>query len=186
MILKTNLYEHQVRAVEKLLKVKVGALFLEMGLGKTRTTLELVKKRLEKGKISQVVWLCPCSVKENLRRDIIKHTGNECSDIITICGIETLSSSIKANILLRKIANDKECFLVVDESNMIKNHKAKRTERIITLGAMCRYRLILNGTPITRTEADLFAQWYFLDWRILGYQSYYRSEERRVGKECRL
>ena len=39
--------------------------------------------------------------------------------------------------------------------------------------SLCKYRIILNGTPVSRNEADMFAQWYLLDWRILGYGSYY-------------
>lgn len=181
----TNLYKHQKVAVEKLLKVKVGALYLEMGTGKTRTALELISKRIEKGKVSHVIWLCPCSVKENLRRDIIKHTGSACNDFITICGIETLSSSIKANIYLRELVETKDCYLIVDESNLVKNHKAKRTERIILLSQMCKYKLILNGTPITRDESDLFAQWYVLDWRILGYKSYWSFSNNHLEFDTR-
>ena len=61
----TDLLPHQVSAVDKLKKLKVGALFMEQGTGKTRTALELVQIRLNKGKIDHVLWLCPCSVKEN-------------------------------------------------------------------------------------------------------------------------
>jgi len=78
----TTLKEHQKKAVEKLKKIKVNALFMEMGTGKTRTMLEIINIKLNKGKISHVIWLCPCAVKENLRRDIIKHTGNEQKDLI--------------------------------------------------------------------------------------------------------
>lgn len=146
---------------------------MEQGTGKTRTALELIKIRLEKGRIDHAIWLCPCSVKENLRRDIILHVGNEPKDLITICGIETLSSSIKENIRLLELVQEKKCYLIVDESNLVKNIKAKRTNNIIRLAEHCTYKLILNGTPITRNEADLFAQWYILDWRVLGYKSYW-------------
>lgn len=173
MKLFTPLYEHQKRCVEKLRKIKIGALYLEMGTGKTRTALELIKIRLEKGRINHVVWLCPYSVKENLRRDIIKHTGSDCKGLITICGIETLSSSIKANSELINLTEKKECYLIVDESNLVKNFQAKRTKNITRLAENCKYKLILNGTPISRNETDLFAQWYILDWRVLGYKSYW-------------
>mgnify|MGYP000117607626 CR=1 FL=1 len=173
MKLVTEMYEHQRRAVEKLSKIKIGALYMEMGTGKTRATLELIKIRLEKKRIEHVIWLCPCSVKENLRRDIIKHTGEENTELITICGIETLSSSIAANLKLLELVQNKNCYLIVDESNMVKNHLAKRTKNIIRLSEYCKYKLILNGTPITRNEADLYAQWYLLDWRVLGYKSYW-------------
>lgn len=51
----TDLFEHQKRCVEKLRKIKIGALYLEMGTGKTRTALELIKIRLEKGRINHVL-----------------------------------------------------------------------------------------------------------------------------------
>ena len=173
MNLITNLYEHQLKAVNKLKKIKVNALFMEMGTGKTRTMLELIKIRLDKKRINKVIWLCPCSVKENLRRDIIKHTGMEQSDLITICGIETLSTSIKWNSYLLNLVEEYDCYLIVDESSKVKNPKAKRTMNIIRLAEKCKYKSILNGTPITRNEVDLYSQMYILDWRILGYKSFW-------------
>ena len=171
MQFKTKLFQHQINAVEKLSKIKVGALYMEQGTGKTRTALELIKSRLDKGKVDSVIWLCPCSVKTNLKKDLGKH----CDDIskIYICGIETLSSSIRENVkLLNKVKNER-IYLVVDESNLVKNHQAKRTQNIIRLAEKCQYKVILNGTPISRCEKDLFAQWYILDWRILGYRSFW-------------
>ncbi|WP_243129275.1 DEAD/DEAH box helicase [Hathewaya massiliensis] len=172
MELATVLYEHQVKAVKKLQQIKVGALYMEMGTGKTRTALELIKTRLDKGKVNHVTWLCPCSVKENLKRDIKKHCIGDLS-MFTVCGIETLSSSIRANSALLELVKQRNCYLVVDESNLVKNHMAQRTKNIIRLAEYCKYKLILNGTPISRNEKDLFSQWYILDWRILGYQSFW-------------
>lgn len=145
---------------------------MEMGTGKTRTTLELIAYRLARGKIKHVLWLCPCSVKDDLRAEIAKHADGALTHI-AIYGIESLSSSLRLYELLQRYCNNGPTMLVVDESNLIKNFKAVRTQRIISLGETCMYRVILNGTPISRNEADLFAQWYLLDWRIFGYRSYY-------------
>ncbi|MDU6263742.1 MAG: DEAD/DEAH box helicase [Anaerocolumna aminovalerica] len=175
MKLLTKLYPHQYKAVEKLQKIKVGALYMEMGTGKTRVALELIKLRLDAGKVDHVLWLCPCSVKESLKRDIKKHTTGDLS-MFTICGIETLSSSIRANAILLRLVQEKKVYLIVDESNLVKNHRAKRTTNITKLAEFCPYKLILNGTPITKNEKDLFSQWYILDWRILGYQSFWSFE----------
>jgi SNF2 family DNA or RNA helicase len=41
------------------------------------------------------------------------------------------------------------------------------------LAKLCPYRLILNGTPISKNEADLYQQWKILDGRILGYSSFW-------------
>lgn len=177
--MKTDLYEHQQRAFQKLSKIKVGALYMEMGTGKTRTALELCLKRVNEGKVSKVLWLCPCSVKNTIEKEISKHVDGSPS-LFEICGIETLSSSIKANARLRRLVHRESVFLVVDESNLVKNHKAIRTRNITELSDYCKYKLILNGTPISRNEADLFAQWKILDWRILGYRSFWSFSRNHI------
>lgn len=171
--LKNVLLPHQKAAVEKLIKLKVGALFMEQGTGKTITVLEMARLRLEAGKIETVIWLCPCSAKGNIKREIVKQCPDGMLKDFTICGIETLSSSIRALSYLLNLSASKRCFLIVDESLLIKNPRAYRTENILKIGRNCEYRIILNGTPISRNEADLFSQFFLLDWRILGYKSYW-------------
>lgn len=174
MILKTKLYEYQSKAVDKISKLKVGALYMEQGTGKTRTALEIIKNKIDKGKAEVILWLCPCSVKNNLREDIEKHTGDlPTENNIIIRGIESLSSSDRLYLQLLELVKNYKVYLIVDESNLVKNKLAIRTERIITISSFCKYKMILNGTPISKNEADLFAQWYILDWRILGYKSFY-------------
>lgn len=172
MKILTDLMPHQKTAVEKLGKLKVAALYMEQGTGKTRTMLSLIQPRLDKGKVDVVLWLCPCSVKKSLRDDLAYHCGEVPSEII-IRGIESLSSSDKLYMQLLKLVEQHRVYLVVDESNLIKNPGAIRTERVTAISQRCQYKAILNGTPISRNEADLFAQWFVLDWRILGYKSYY-------------
>ncbi len=172
MILKTNLLPHQIPAVEKLQQIKIGALYMEMGTGKTRTALELIYRRLVVGKVNKVLWLCPCSVKTTIRKELQKHIDGDFS-YFRIEGIESLSSSIKLNCELLEYVKNNKVFLIVDESNLVKNHRAKRTINIERLAEHCQYKLILNGTPVSRCEKDLFSQWYILDWRILGYKSFW-------------
>lgn len=173
MILNNELLDYQKKAVEKMINLKVGALFMEQGTGKTITTLEIARIRYESGRINSVIWLCPCSAKENIKTEILKQCPPSLSTIFTICGIETLSTSIRANEYLFKLACEKKCFLVIDESLLVKNPRAYRTTHITKISEKCPYKIILNGTPISRNEADLYAQFYILDWRILGYRSYW-------------
>lgn len=162
---------HQQACVDKLMRLKVSALYMEMGTGKTRCIIEMAYHRLQAGKITHVVWLCPCSVKKSLEYELKKHISD--ASFVTICGIETLSSSDRAFLELRDLIQKEKVYFIVDESNLVKNPNAIRTQRITALSELCGYRSILNGTPVSRNEADLFAQWYILDWRILGYKSYY-------------
>ena len=62
---------------------------------------------------------------------------------------------------------------MVDESLLIKNPYAYRTQNIDRLSSRCEYKLILNGMPISKNQADLYAQFHVLDWRILGYKTYW-------------
>lgn len=170
---KVELLQHQKDAIEKLKKLKVGALFMEQGTGKSLVALELFRRRLEKGKVEKAIWLSPCSAKENIKNEILKHVPDEMLGNFVICGIETLSTSIRANSYLYQLTSEKKCFLIVDESLMVKNPEALRTKNIIRISEQCEYRLILNGTPISRDESDLYSQFYILDWRILGYKSFW-------------
>lgn len=172
MIIKKDLFDFQLSAVEKLKKYKIGALYMDMGTGKTITALQLIKNRLDEDKINHCLWLCPCSIKKETEENIT-NLADLPNDFLTICGIETLSSSRKQFEKLLKLVQKKRCYLVVDESLLVKNFYAKRSSNIIKLSRFTKYKLILNGTPICKNEADLFSQWYILDWRILGYQSYW-------------
>lgn len=172
MRLLTELFDYQRAAVDKLLHVKVGALYMEMGTGKTRTALELLQRRIEAGKVKQALWLCPFSVQKDLPELLSEHAG-DFEGQIRIAGVESLSNSMRMAQELMAYVQTAPTFLIVDESLLVKNPFAYRTQRITDIAKQCPYRLILNGTPISRNEADLFAQWYILDWRILGYRSFY-------------
>lgn len=183
----TPLMAHQTEAVAKLLPPRIGALLMEMGTGKTRTAIELL--RIRQRKISRAVWFCPVSLMETIYQEILKHTdcppemiysfGARTSEATLpmdrwwyIVGIESMASSARV-VCSARLLIDARATVVVDESTYIKGHRAKRTARITALAAPARYRLILTGTPITQGVVDLYAQMRFLDWRILGYRSWY-------------
>lgn len=169
----TDLLEYQQQAVDKLRHLKIGALYMEMGTGKTRTALELIKIRMESRKVSRVIWLCPCNIKDDIRRGIKEHSNLCDLGILDIVGIETLSTSVRECSRLLGIVEKRSTYLIIDESSLVKNHAALRTIHIKQLADHCKYKLILNGTPISRNAGDLYSQWNLLDWRILGYRSYY-------------
>ena len=181
MNLKNSLLPHQARAVEKLKKYKVGALFMEQGTGKTITALELCRIKMQAGHIEKIIWLCPCSAKESVEEEITKQAPREMLPHFVICGIETLSTSVKANAYLYQIVKTNECGLVIDESLLIKNHRALRTKNTIRIAKFAKYKLILNGTPTSKDERDLYSQFYALDWRILGYQTYWSFEAHHIA-----
>lgn len=61
----------------------------------------------------------------------------------------------------------------VDESTTIRNGGAARTKNILELGALAKARRIATGLITPRSPMDLFTQFGFLDWRILGHRSFH-------------
>lgn len=154
---------------------------MDMGTGKTRTALELIQHKLNKGKITRVFWICPCSTKKNLISDINKHSifsatyiENIQDEFICVIGSETISKSDKYYLkLVNLIKQNTHSMLILDESHMFKNPKAVRTERISKLSNQVSNRMILTGTPVTQGIWDLYSQFYFLHPKILGYNNFY-------------
>lgn len=156
-----QLLKSQKQAIDKLKQWKVGALFMRPGTGKTKTAYELIKTI----DCNLIIWLTPFQTKDNLLFEINLYGGLNNLEIV---GIETLSNSDKTyNDLLNKIKKSK-VFLIVDESLKIKNWEAIRTKRILELSKYCDYKLILNGTPITRNLLDIWSQVEFLSPKILN------------------
>lgn len=156
-----NLLDKQKQAVKKLSKYKVGALFMEAGTGKTRTALELIKST----NCDYVLWFTPFQTKENLSKEVTKWGGLK----LNIVGIESISNSDRIYLNLRdKISDHKSVFIIMDESLKVKNPDAKRTKRLLELSKLSEYRLILNGTPISRNLLDLWSQMEFLSPKILN------------------
>jgi SNF2 family DNA or RNA helicase len=186
MYTKTILMKHQQDAINKLVGIRVGGLFMDMGTGKTRTAIELIVHR--EHRISKVIYFCPVTLKETVYQEFLKHTNlryrnicvfdNETSIknipgvFVYIVGIESMSSSKRVVLTVNHIV-DKNAFIIVDESSYIKTHYAWRTERILHIAQACKYRLLLTGTPITNNVQDLYSQMYFLSQKILGYNSFY-------------
>lgn len=152
----------QEKAFEKLSKLKVGALFMEMGTGKTKVALDLIASKKEK--VDYILWICPFSIKSEILVEKNKwHPELE----IEVVGCESIGSSDRIYIdLLNKVENS-NAFIVVDESLKIKNSAAKRTQRILKLGENAKYKLILNGTPVSRNIMDIYTQMEFLSPKIL-------------------
>lgn len=151
----------QQKAFEKFSNLKVGALFMKQGTGKTRVALELIKST----DCDFVLFLCPFSTKSNLKAEIDKWGLDRSFEII---GYETLSNSDKTYLrLLDSKKQYQRLFIVADESVFIKNSDSKRFERMLKLRDMSEYRLILNGTPITKNEWDIYNQMEFLSPLII-------------------
>lgn len=154
--------KNQQLAFDKLSRLKVGALFMEMGTGKTKVALDLINSK--SNKIDYILWICPFSIKNEIIKERDKWYPSMKIDVV---GCETIGSSDRTYLEILKKVTTSKTFIVVDESLKIKNINAKRTRRIIEFGEYAQYKLILNGTPITKNVIDLYTQMQFLSPKIL-------------------
>ncbi|MDV5977926.1 DEAD/DEAH box helicase [Streptococcus canis] len=158
----TEFTNDQKSAIEKFSKLKVGALFMKQGSGKTRVALELINTTDSEF----VLFVCPFSTKSNLLDEIKKWGLNREYEIV---GYETISASDKEYLrVMDKLKQAHKPFIVADESVFIKNDKSKTHNRMLKFRDLSEYRLILNGTPITRDEWDIYNQMEFLSFKIFN------------------
>lgn len=166
------LYPAQLRAIEKMKTLRVGALYIERQEGKLHTVLELVQYRLDSGRIDGVLWLCAHRRMEMLAEKLSAYAPQVWRRIV-LRGCESLSHNLPLFQELMELARGSRTMLVIDNGLLIKNPRALRTKRVIALSACCKYRLLVSDLPFTCSVRDMFSQWYALDWRILGYRTYW-------------
>lgn len=153
--------EKQLEAFAKFQKLKVGALFMKMGTGKTKIAIDLVNYN----NIDLLIYVAPFSALKNIKTEIEKWNLN-CEYLLI--GYETIQASDKKYLEILQSVKNKKCFIVADESIFIKNEETKRFKRLCKIREYCNYAIILNGTPLTKNEWDIYNQMHFLSPLILN------------------
>lgn len=185
--------EHQVRGFKLCAPRDWGALFMDMGTGKTFTTIHVLAEWWRTNQISRAIiiapngvhlqWLmeqlpmwmpkwCPytaCEIKSQKPppTDWYKFDGLA----IALTNIETLSTGFGES-RVKDLMKGGETALVIDESTRIKTPGAERTKTAMRIGKLARKRLILSGQPVTKGVEDLFAQCKFLSPTALPHTSF--------------
>ena len=165
---KPNQLQQQA-AFEKLYDLKVFALMMQMRSGKTKVAIDIICNHFANGVIDVVLWLCPLSALATAQEQWDKFAV--CDVPKKLVGLETISSCSTQNFIKISQSIKGRYAVIIDESQMIKNTRAKRSRRIESLLNRATIKGILSGTPITRNIQDIYNQARVLDWRILGYRN---------------
>lgn len=198
--IKVKPYEHQVKAFNfaiKKLKLDCGdnavgscALLMDMGLGKSLTSIALIGHAYKKRLVSKVLIVCPTSIINVWISEFKKFADYDYS-IEALTGTLMSKRKDKLQLLYHKdgvkvavvnyeatwrmeaeLNRFKPDMVICDESQKIKNHTASQSKTMHRIGLKARYKMILTGTPVQSNALDVFSQWKFLDPRIFGISFY--------------
>lgn len=138
---------------------------MEAGTGKTKVAVDIVNA----SPCDFVLWIGPLQTIRtgNVTNEVARQGGFNmpCSFV----GVESIGGSDRIYLnTVEDLKSYEKPFVVVDESLKIKNAEAKRTKRLLEIGKIVEYKLILNGTPLSRNLLDLWSQMEFLSPLILN------------------
>jgi SNF2 family DNA or RNA helicase len=200
---KTEPYAHQRAVFEKTRDMEAYALLMEQGTGKTKVIVDTVAHLYGQRKLEAVLVIAPNGVHRNWglneipihmpdrvpryvatwdsSRSSTKKYKREMDGLfngaeelkVLLMNVEAFSHKGGVEFAKNFLGAFGRVMVVIDESSKIKNVKAQRTKNIVRLRESATYRRILTGTPVTQNHLDVFPQFYFLDPKILGQQSFH-------------
>ena len=172
-------HEYQQHCINKILEIKKLGLYLDMGLGKTVTTLTAIRElKYNRFLVRKVLIIAPKKVAEGTwtkEKDKWDHTkffrvsqvlGSQAKRIRALNTPADLYIVNRENIVwLVDYYRNSWPFdmVVVDESSSFKNHSAKRFKALASVGSRIERMVELTGTPSPNGLEDLWAQVFLLD-----------------------
>lgn len=177
MIFKPHAY--QQHCIDRIIRTKKLGLFLDMGLGKTVTTLTAIRElKYDRFEVRKVLVIAPKKVAEGTwsrEKDKWEHTkilrvsqvlGSQAKRIRALNTPADLYIINRENVcwLVDHYRNDWPFDMVVlDESSSFKSHNAKRFKALAGVAGKIDRMVELTGTPSPNGLDDLWAQVYLLD-----------------------
>ena len=174
------------------------AFLMDMGTGKTITTIALAGTLFHRHRITQLLVVAPKSIVDVWEQEFAKFADFPYSLVVLDGTCAKKADTIRYMVgtgLQVIVVNYESCWrlepelmrwapdmIVCDESSKIKNPQAKCSKALHRLGKASGYNLILTGTPITNSPLDFFSQYKFLDETIFGGSFYsFRAKYAIVG-----
>lgn len=178
------LYDYQKKIVDELKNFTGTGLFLDVGCGKSITSLALAEYKMQHNNVNKVVIICLCPKIEEWKADVQKfypfHRVLELNgkkknqrdfengewDFLII----NFEKVWRNKILLAYVTE--RTFIIIDESHKIKEPSTKIGKFIQTLAGCTPHKTILTATPMGKGYIDLYNQLYFLGYINLSYKHF--------------
>ena len=165
-----------------------GFLF-EMGCGKTLTAIATMGAAYEMGAIKTVLIIAPTSVCSVWPKEFDEYADFKYNVAVLLGDKQKRLAALRSlaafpfEALRVAVINYESTWregifealldwhpdmIICDESQRIKEPKAKQSRAMHELGDAAKYKLILSGTPIQNNAIDLYSQYRFLDPTVFG------------------
>lgn len=169
------------------------ALLMEMGTGKTITSIGITGALFNANKVNKVLVVAPLSIV-----NVWKEEFEKFADFPYSLTVLSGTSAVKAktlkelpNSLLNIVVVNYESawriesdllkydpdLIIADEAHKLKEARTSQSKAMHHLGDKARYKLLLTGTVITNKELDVFSQYKFANKTIFG-DSFYAFRNR--------
>ena len=204
MLTRSNLYQYQRDCAQHIIDNERCALFVDMGLGKTVSTLTalefLIYQDLDVNKVLiiapkrviETVWSQEATKWEHTRRftfSTITGTATQRTDAIKREADIYLISRDNVMWLCQNFAKELRTFdaLIIDELSSFKNPSSKRFKELRKVIRNFKRVVGLTGTPAPNGLIDLWAQIYLLDQgerlgkTLTAYRNTYFDPDARNG-----
>lgn len=180
------LWDHQVHAIKVAEVTPDLGLFFEQGTGKTRTAIEILRRRYAKvNRLRKTLILAPIIVCENWKKEFKAFSKIAQKDILVLTGsgkkrVAQFTAAVGDDLSGNKIiitnyesmqmedfykllcAWQPEIFLC-DESQRLKNPQSVRAKAAMAIADASHHNYALTGTPVLQSAMDLFMQFRILD-----------------------
>jgi len=169
------------------------ALLMEMGTGKSLTSIGIAGALHLAGKVNKVLVVAPLSIVGVWQEEfakfaaydyslaILSGTGTKKADALRQMHGDVLQVVVinyeSAWRMERELLAWKPDLIIADEAHKLKTHSTNASKAMHKLGAKARYRLLLTGTVITNKAIDVFSQYKFINPVVFG-NSFYSFRNR--------
>lgn len=179
MLSPDNLHSYQRFGVQHILKNEAAGLFLDMGLGKTVTTLTAIGELIDNLEVDRVLVIGPKRVVESVwsqEADKWQHTAGLTFSLIA-GNVKQRKKALAAQANIYLISRDNVAWLcdefggsylpfdmvVLDELSSFKNHQSQRFKALKRIRKSINRVVGLTGTPAPNGLIDLWSQVFLLD-----------------------
>lgn len=108
---------------------------------------------------THLVVIAPNRVHKQWKNEAVKFYGDD--KFLDTFYFEQIRTD-KGKQALKDVLFSKDCILVIDESHRIKNHQTKTFKICLAAGKVAKRRIIMTGSPIANSPADVWSQFCFL------------------------